>query len=194
MSSINCVLLNNSIGDISGFTNLTYDSIGDYIQYCVDNGFLPDINIIPLVPKMTSATTPSGVVTSSGNDSNNPSWLPYKAFNEDIIEGWWSNIGTNSYISYQSVRPICVKKISVQSVFEGNTIRLKNFKLQGSNNGSNWTDIYTGVYKNNDNLQKFSFANDNFYSYHRLYCIDTYATSTGFSIVIKNLQFYGQTS
>lgn len=146
-----------------------------------------------LVPKMTSNTEPSGVVTSSGNDSvNHPSWLPYKVFNEDITEGWWSNIGTNSYISYQSVRPICVKKISVQSVLDSNFIRLKNFKLQGSNDGSNWTDIYSGVYKNNDRIQIFSFANDNSYSYHRLYCIDNYATSTGFSIVIRNLQFYSK--
>lgn len=146
-----------------------------------------------LVPKMTSNTEPSGVVTSSGNDSNNPSWLPYKAFNENITEGWWASTGTNVYISYQSVIPICVKRISVQSVLESNYIRLKNFKLQGSNDGSNWTDIYVGVYKNNNRLQRFSFANDNSYSYHRLYCIDNYATSTGltgYSIVIRNLQFY----
>ena len=146
-----------------------------------------------LVPTMTSNTEPSGVVTSSGNDStNHPSWLPYKVFNKDITEGWWSNTGTNTYISYQSVRPICVKRISVQSVLDSNVIRLKNFKLQGSNDGSNWTDIYSGVYKNNDRVQNFSFANDNSYSYHRLYCIDSYTTSTGFSIVIKNLQFYSK--
>lgn len=146
------------------------------------------------VPKMTSATEPSGEVTSSGYDSTNrPSWLPYKVFNEDITEGWWSSKPSNVYISYQSVRPICVRKISVQSVPDDNVIRLKNFKLQGSNDGSKWTDIYAGVYENNDNVQKFSFANDNFYSYHRLYCIDNYAT-TGYYIVIKNLQFYGRAS
>lgn len=147
-----------------------------------------------LVPKMTSNTEPSGVVTSSGNDSaNNPSWLPYNVFNEDITEGWWASTGTNAYISYQSVKPICVKKISVQSILKNNYIRLKNFKLQGSNDGSNWTDIYSGVYENNDRTQIFSFANDNFYSYHKLYCIDNYATSTGltdYNIVIRNLQFY----
>ena len=144
-----------------------------------------------LVPKMTSNTEPSGEVTSSGNDStNNPSWLPYKVFNEDVTEGWWSNVGSNTYISYKSVRPICVNKISVQSILCDNIIRLKDFKLQGSNDGSSWTDIYSGVYKNNDNLQWFSFVNNNFYSYHRLYCIDNYATTTLYSVVIKKLQFY----
>ena len=77
--------VNSSLGDISGFTNTTYDSIGDFIQYCVDNGYLPDINNIALIPTMTSNTTPSPYV-ASGNLRTY--YSPYNAFDGKNIIGW----------------------------------------------------------------------------------------------------------
>lgn len=37
--------VNNSLGDISGFTNEEYSSLGAFLQYCIDNGYLPNVNV-----------------------------------------------------------------------------------------------------------------------------------------------------
>lgn len=35
----------DSLGDISSFTNEEYSSLGAFLQYCIDNGYLPNVNI-----------------------------------------------------------------------------------------------------------------------------------------------------
>ena len=37
--------VNDSLGDISSFTNEEYSSLGAFLQYCIDNGYLPNVNI-----------------------------------------------------------------------------------------------------------------------------------------------------
>ena len=49
----------------------------------------------------------------------------------------------------------------------------KNFKLQGSNDDAQWTDIYPGVGTYNHRLGKNIFLNDVSYKYYRFYIIDS---------------------
>ena len=48
----------------------------------------------------------------------------------------------------------------------------ENFILQGSNNASDWTDIYSGEIRFDEVWEEFEFSNSNAYRYYRLYCVD----------------------
>lgn len=180
--------VNNSIGDISGFTNATYDSIGDYIQYCVDNGFLPDINIIPLVPKMTSDTMPYGEAFGSGLDSGG-NYHYYYAFDKNDSTNVWFNAPTNTYVGYKFTTPVCVKRVSMKTVYD-RAVRIKNFKIQASNDNSTWEDIYSGTYADNTALQTFELDNNLYYLSYRLLILDNYHGT--YNNVVSTLQFYGR--
>ena len=49
----------------------------------------------------------------------------------------------------------------------------KDFKLQGSNNDTDWTDIYVGSAAKSTDVQEFSFAPsiNAFFTYHRVLCV-----------------------
>jgi hypothetical protein len=56
---------------------------------------------------------------------------------------------------------------------------MKDFKLQGSNDNSIWTDIYTGQHANNNDLQTFYFSNTISYRYYRLYMTSNWGGDAG---------------
>ena len=134
--------VNNSIGDISGFTNTTYDSIGDFIQYCVDNGYLPDINSLPLIPTMTSATAPSGEASASGYSNNKPA---YYAFDNKDDTNWLTAVNTvasSTWLQYKFASAKSAKKAVIKACVAQMTCVVK---IQGSNDGTNWKDISNNV-------------------------------------------------
>jgi hypothetical protein len=53
-------------------------------------------------------------------------------------------------------------------------LRLKNFILKGSNNNTDWTDIYTGITTNTTGWQEFTFSNATAYRYYQLYATDNW--------------------
>ena len=61
------------LGDISGFTDSIHNSLGAFIQYCVDNNYLPDLSNIALVLTLTDNTN---VIYSDDNTTHKP----YMAF------------------------------------------------------------------------------------------------------------------
>jgi hypothetical protein len=69
-----------------------------------------------------------------------------------------------------------IAKITILGYWVANGLYIKDFKLQGSNDDSDWTDIYTGQTANNANKQEFTFANANAYRYYRIYATSTWNT------------------
>ena len=179
--------VNRNLGDFSGFTNDDYPSIGAFIQYCVDNGFLPDINSIPLIPIMTSDTTPSGVASASS--VWNSSYHAYYAFDNNDTTLWVANTYTNSWVGYEFTEA----KIANRAKIIVPSHKCKNFKIQASNDGSNWVDLYTGV--NSDNIGSTKtidvrFNNNTAYKKYRLFVIDTYGSNENYVISCQSLQLY----
>ena len=175
--------LNSSIGDISGFITDTYDSIGAYIQYCVDNGYLPDIDRYPLIPTMTSNTAPSGVASASNVYSSD--YDAYKAFDDDISTWWDANGGVGNWLQYKFTKKVCVKKLIAKD--NNGTNHMGVFKLQGSNDGSSFTDIATINAKNTNSVTQ-NIANTNYYQYYRVVSV---SDTSGFTL--SSLQLYGIT-
>lgn len=181
--------LNSNLGDISDIETSTLNSVAKLLQYWIDKGELSDPNMTTLVPKMTSATSPSGIVTQSNQESGNPAWHVF-----DQLDDYWSagsGHGTNQYVCYQFTNPVIPKKFALRAFKDNNGTQIKNFKIQGSNNGSTWTDLYSGINENeNDNYIYGNIENNTQYQYLRLLIVDSYSTNF---IACRNLQFYGRT-
>lgn len=123
----------NKIGNIDGVTNQMYNSIGALLQYYINNGYLPDINSTPLIPKLTANN--SQILT----DSTNPNYPAWQAFDQNpstffLCEG--------TYIGYDFLKNVSVKKITWsgynQGVFPGFG---GSAKLQASDNKSSWINV-----------------------------------------------------
>jgi hypothetical protein len=52
---------------------------------------------------------------------------------------------------------------------------VKDFKFQGSNNLSDWTDLLTAQQTNDTVKRTYSFINNNTYRYYRVYVVSTWA-------------------
>lgn len=181
--------ISNSLNDIT--TSFEASMYGWYETVLVLEG--------ALVPKLTSNIGDNGkVIRSSIYNSNGEAW---GAFSQSTTESWglgnlWlSGSVENEWIGYNFTNPKCVTKFEITVPNNGDS-RVKNYKLQASDNGSKWDDLYSGVYPNyTDNTVHVhkqtieNIANTTKYFYYRIYVSDTWSSTSNVSI--SNLQFYG---
>lgn len=146
-----------------------------------------------LVPVMTSTTAPYGKSSANGlYDSSTPS---NAAFDGNTSTKWTSANGVykNSWIQYDFVIPTKVSRIMILPTYMNADPRVKNFIVQGSNDTTNFEDIYSGVIDNtvtSDVEQYFNIENDKYYMSYRVFVSDSYVSNA--SISITSLQFYGR--
>lgn len=137
--------------------------------------------IIPLVPTMTSNTTPSGVASADSIDGTG--YEAYRAFDNagSTTDAWISGSAASSYtyphwIQYQFPTAQVVGGLHFKNYSTGSN-GVKTFKVQGSNDGTTWTDLYSGTGTNagGGTLQEFYFDNTTAYLYYRLYITEGYS-------------------
>lgn len=145
------------------------------------------------VPTMTSNTTPSGVCSASTSDVQNPAYL---AFDGNDSTLWSATAVTNQTLAYEFVDNVCIVKFRLIPSYTGSVGRVKNYKIQASNDnfGSDVATLYTGVannadYSSNPIIQTIS--NNSQYRNYRILVVDEYGTSSQY-IRISTLQFYGR--
>ena len=85
------------------------------------------------------------------------------------------------------------RKLRLKSFGSGVNCQLKDFKLQGSNNDADWTDILTAVGSNTDAWQEWAFANSVAYRYYRIYVTSSYYTG-GNQVSIWEIELMESTS
>ncbi|UOK65276.1 discoidin domain-containing protein [Paenibacillus sp. OVF10] len=150
-----------------------------------------------LIPKMTSLTAPSGIVTaSSGITGGNSAWTAFdKSLNNTDR---WIASGTSGWIAYEFSVPVRVDMYSIQSTSQtGSGIleqEAKDWKFEGSNDGivwsvldtrSNVTDWTTGGKKD------FKFNNSMPYKKYR---INITANNGSTFITVSELLMYSSIS
>jgi hypothetical protein len=163
------------------------------------------------VPTMTSNTTPSGVVSASSLYGVFTEIIEYKVFNGEVGTGtgFWGpssgSLAVGSWIQYKwaSTYHAVYKIVIYPRDIEGNYIGQRlptQFKLQGSNNGSSWTDIqtFTGI----TTTQQSTAFHDTYYvtnsdatnyMYYRYLCTGAPTDGTsGTYLNILELEFYGK--
>lgn len=141
-----------------------------------------------LVPIMTSNTTPSGEAFASREINTSYAW---KAFNrsQEGNDAWYDNV-VPSYVGYKFVNPTCVNKFSIQQEIASPSY-FKTYKLQGSNDNSEWIDIgtFTETSINAGEQYTHEVNNENYYTYYRIYFTES-GQSEYPGISVQTLQFY----
>lgn len=147
---------------------------------------------VGLVPKMTSATTPSGTVVAS--DVGQYSQAGYFAFDGNIDEAnkWASGTSTQAgqYVGYIFTSPQVVKSVMVVPFVNSASLASFKFKIQGTHdNGNTWEDVSSEITVTPTNLtaQYFAIDNDTAYDGYRYYFTTT--TQTNATILVEG-QFY----
>lgn len=146
-----------------------------------------------LVPEMVDNKIPYGEATASSVYSNNTHYQPYKAFDGLPKMSWNSALGTTGYLQYKFVNPTCVTRFSMSNRLDSNTSAVappKDMELQGSNNGTSWTNIGEPLINNvtgPNGTSTYVLENESYYLYYRLSVL----SSHGSNINIGELHFYG---
>ena len=151
--------------------------------------------LVPLVPTMTSNTTPSGRVIYD-SQYNSTTYAAWKAFDRNTSSEWSStDTSMPHWCGYDFEKPVIVNMISLWPGNDNISTRIKDFKIQGSNTGNenDWNDIYTGVAENINNYQYINFNNSSSYRYYRIYIMSRHGSTTEQITGITELQFYRRT-
>lgn len=124
------------------------------------------------VPTMTSNTTPSGVASASSEPYTSQGYYAYKAFMDGTANyDFWIGMKSNAWLQYQFPSAIKVRKVYVKNCNGGgnNPYYMQGFTIQGSNNGSTFTNLGTGTITQSANTEKtITFVNNNAYKYYRI--------------------------
>ncbi|MDH6674239.1 hypothetical protein M2277_004931 [Paenibacillus sp. LBL] len=126
------------------------------------------------IPKMTSNTAPSGIVSASSFNALGQD--PWKAFDSLVNSNWRSKNGEPlpQWLSYEFTSPIIISayKVTIGSTF---IYTPKSWTFEGSNDGSNWTVLDTRSNITNWSLssfQLFNFSNTTAYKTYRINLIE----------------------
>ena len=181
--------LNSSLGNILNVGNDKYNSVEKLLLYYIENGYLPDVNSGALVPIMTSNTTPSGEVLASGTEPGDEPWKAFDGNNKTI---WSANTenGAGEWVGYKFTKPVIAKKVDVGILSDKSQTHSTVFKIQASNDGSNWVNLTENLTNNVSlDIVSYNFNNINSYLYYRFYIVSQ-THSTQYGTLVNTIQFY----
>lgn len=154
-------------------------------------------NLKDITPVMTGANTPAGyeVTTSSNADTTR---VGYKAFDgvHAANNVWHSTGGVPQWLQMKFPEKRTVRKFTILNPpsDQYGSCGIESFKLQGSNDGSSFTDL--GAYTNvsmADLLNEFTVQNPGAYQYYRIHVISSgYSYSGTYYCQISEVKFYGE--
>ena len=154
------------------------------------------------IPAMTSNSQDGFVASASSIFSS--SEQPYKAFTNDasLLDGWVASNGSqnNSWLQMEFPQAIQVNKISINMDVRKTSsyYRTLIFKLQGSNDGSTFSDIASNLELEYVRNVSYSMAqkitNSVKYKYYRFIPIQYNCTYGNGYMALINVNLYGRTS
>lgn len=123
---------------------------------------------------MTSESSDEWEISASSFYSTN--YAPWKAFDgvTGSSSGWTGASNSSWWLQWQNkTKPVLVQKLRFQGTASGDIAQqaITSFILQGSDNGSTWTDLYTAsglTWTTGYEWKEFTFSNSKSYYYHRL--------------------------
>lgn len=134
---------------------------------------------------MTSESSDEWEISASGNYGT---YYPWKAFDGKTTPTnlcWKGNSGSSWWIQWQNKqKQVLVQRLKIIGADATDLNPVLAFTLQGSDDGSTWSDIYTASglsWMTNSESKEFTFANSKSYYYHRLANI----TATNYPAIIE---------
>lgn len=164
-------------------------------------------NITPnnddLVPTMTSNSLPAPYVVSAYSEAG-AGWAAWKAFNGvttsydgTTTHAWQSGTDpTEGWIKVDFGNGI-TKIVRKLRIWNKTDYGFKDFIFQGSNDDTNWTNIYTGTAVNpatiaDEAWEEFRFTNETAYRYYRIWCVEGHDTSLT-SLIVSEIELIAGT-
>jgi hypothetical protein len=167
----------------------TYDSKAEWDQgsmSSVQSAAGGTIALTP-VPQNWKAAT---VTASSYQDSSR---APAMAFDGDTDTYWLATSSSNEWLKFDygsTKRTVTKLRIYIDSTDD---LQVKNFQLQGSDDGSQWTTLATGRTTLGANgWQEWDVPSPRQYRYYRLMCLDNHAPASQM-IAVREMEFILQT-
>lgn len=150
------------------------------IKITFDKPISTDPTIIAGEESTRIPVTDETLLFSSGSNGSD---LPVNAFDADPNNYWRSSsYSAPVWIGYDFGKAVSLNKIRTISLL----YRPRAFKVQGSSDGSEWTDVASGELLDNNSWQEISFSDTEF-RYWRLY----YTTLYSVPVRVYGIEFYG---
>ena len=126
----------------------------------------------------------SGKTYSADSSLDEYGFIPDNAFDDDAST-YWHSVSEGDFPRWIQVdlgddNAKIVQKMRLKPFYG----YVKNFKLQGSNDGIAWIDVFTGIVEKNENWHEFVFDNLVAYRYYRIYVEDNHHGST-YSVIYE---------
>jgi len=129
---------------------------------------------VAAIPTMTSNTAPSG--TSAASTTTNTTYAAWKALDKSISTSWITANGNaaNQWLSYDFTAPrfVHTARISTQSDNFGSISRIKDFRIEYSDNNTSWTTAATGTKADAATAEDFDVIHAGAHRYWRLFAIN----------------------
>jgi hypothetical protein len=147
--------------NIDSAVSAKHDQNTDHILQALNSDFVDILGEATFTAGQTySVYTPD--LAHNGNINYQDGWI-----GEGTLPNW---IKADFGVGNEKI----ITKARIISEIQDHTTRLKDYKIQGSNNNSDWTDLATVVYPNERVWQYVNFVNTTAYRYYRLYCMSNY--------------------
>ena len=137
-----------------------------------------DTNVYQIAtPIMTSDTSDGCEVTASSVSGNR---YPYLSFNQQVNAGWYSANAFSTQTPWIQFKFQNGIKKNIKKLRFWNEGNVKQFMLQGSNDGENYTDLGTFDMRHTEQYynQIFYINSPNSYQYYRITVTDAFNIST----------------
>jgi hypothetical protein len=127
------------------------------------------------IPTMTSPVTPSGAATADSEYSSGsyPAWRAMDDDNSSYLSSWVSNENGNfpHWLKYDFSSGKIITSYSITARNYTSTFSPAAWTLQGSSNGSSWTDLDTrsGQSFSQNEKKTYAVSNTTSYTHYRLY-------------------------
>ena len=140
------------------------------------------------VPKMTSNTTPEGILSASSISGS--SYDAFYAFDKDYGTYWYAGGVAPQWIQYKFASPVFVHTVMVEGFFSaGIGYNPTSITIQVSNDGSNFTDVATFNQEFTTVITNLYLNRTGYYQYWRVK-VNSNVTSSNYP-AIRELNFRG---
>lgn len=117
--------------------------------------------------------------TATASSEFGPTWAAPKAFDDNGATYWAATSGTNEWIKFAfSGDAVISARVTVHAyIGAGGVNTWKNFTFEGSNNDSDWTQLYSGQHPQTGGKQTYDFDNIKAYLYYRFSVTDVWGAN-----------------
>lgn len=165
-----------------------------YNKLALGEGLIVDTGDIPWTNPQMSSNSQDGYVASASSDDHTFDSQIWKAFDKDITtpeDAWYTGpVSPPQWIMLECPEPVRLTSCMIMNEVS-TPVNLRSGYIQGSNDGTTFDTLYTIINRTDATgfAETYTFDNNRYYKYLRVYCVDKWSSSDGISI--QEIEFSG---